>query len=54
MTGLVFQFTHMSRSNPRPPIFIPAEKVRAREHIVQGMLQALGMIDDVIALVRAR
>ncbi|CBN74882.1 DNA gyrase subunit A [Ectocarpus siliculosus] len=28
-------------------------KVRAREHIVQGMLQALGMIDAVIELVRA-
>lgn len=29
-------------------------QVRAREHIVQGMLQALGMIDAVIELVRAR
>ncbi|CAM9092331.1 unnamed protein product [Pylaiella littoralis] len=28
-------------------------KVRAREHIVQGMLKALGMIDAVIDLVRA-
>ncbi|CAN0050365.1 unnamed protein product, partial [Ectocarpus sp. 12 AP-2014] len=28
-------------------------QVRAREHIVQGMLQALGMIDSVIELVRA-
>ncbi|CAN0267914.1 unnamed protein product, partial [Hapterophycus canaliculatus] len=29
-------------------------KVRAREHIVQGMLRALSMIDSVIELVRAR
>lgn len=30
------------------------KQVQAREHIVQGMLQALGMIDDVIEVVRAR
>lgn len=30
------------------------KQVQAREHIVQGMLQALGMIDAVIEVVRAR